>query len=105
VNFFFKLNTAELTSKAQHLNIAEIAKVVKKHNLYVRIVGAADKATGTEERNKRLSESRASYIAGQLEKRGVPKEQMVLEALGGISRFKPEEINRYTRVMLYHSLP
>jgi outer membrane protein OmpA-like peptidoglycan-associated protein len=105
VNFFFKLNTAELTSKAQHLNIAEIAKVAKKHNLYVRIVGAADKATGTEERNKRLSESRASYIAGQLEKRGVPKEQMVLEALGGISRFKPEEINRYTRVMLYHSLP
>ena len=105
VNFFFKLNTAELTSKAQHLNIAEIAKVAKKHNLYVRIVGAADKATGTEERNKRLSESRASYIAGQLEKRGVPKEQMVLEALGDISRFKPEEINRYTRVMLYHSLP
>ena len=27
VNFFFKLNTAELTSKAQHLNIAEIANV------------------------------------------------------------------------------
>ena len=105
MNFFFKLNTAELTSKAQHLNIAEIAKVAKKHNLYVRIVGAADKATGTEERNKKLSEARAAYIAAQLEKRGVPKEQMVLEGLGGISRFKPEEINRYTRVMLYHNLP
>jgi outer membrane protein OmpA-like peptidoglycan-associated protein len=105
VNFFFKLNTAELTSKAQHLNIAEIAKVAKKHNLYVRIVGAADKATGTEERNKQLSEARAAFIAAQLEKRGVPKEQMVLEGLGGVSRFKPEEINRYTRVMLYHDLP
>ena len=65
----------------------------------------ADKATGTEERNKSLSEARAAYIAGLLEKRGIPKEQMVLEALGGISRFKPEEINRYTRVMLYHNLP
>ena len=61
INFFFKINTATLTSKAQQLNIAEIAKVAKEHHLLVRIVGAADKATGTSERNKELSLRRAEY--------------------------------------------
>ena len=105
INFFFKLNTATLTSKAQQLNIAEIARVAKKHSLYVRIVGAADKATGTEVRNKELSESRAAYISEQLQKRGIPLDNIICEGIGGISRFKPDEVNRYTRVMLYSSLP
>jgi outer membrane protein OmpA-like peptidoglycan-associated protein len=105
INFFFKLNTATLTSKAQQLNIAEIARVAKKHSLYVRIVGAADKATGTETRNKELSESRAAYISEQLQKRGIPIDNIICEGIGGISRFKPDEINRYTRVMLYSKLP
>lgn len=105
INFFFKLNTATLTSNAQQLNIAEIARVAKKHGLYVRIVGAADKATGTEIRNKELSESRAAYISEQLQKRGIPLDNIICEGIGGISRFKPDEVNRYTRVMLYSSLP
>lgn len=105
INFFFKLNTATLTSNAQQLNIAEIARVAKKYGLYVRIVGAADKATGTEVRNKELSESRAAYISEQLQKRGIPLDNIICEGIGGISRFKPDEVNRYTRVMLYSSLP
>ena len=105
INFFFKLNTATLTSKAQQLNIAEIARVAKKHCLFVRIVGAADKATGTEVRNKELSESRAAYISEQLQKRGIPIDKIICEGVGGISRFKPDEINRHTRVMLYSKLP
>ena len=105
INFFFKLNTATLTSNAQQLNIAEIARVAKKHGLYVRIVGAADKATGTEVRNKELSENRAAYISEQLQKRGIPLDNIICEGIGGISRFKPDEVNRYTRVMLYSSLP
>ena len=105
INFFFKLNTAKLTSKAQQLNIAEIARVAKKHSLFVRIIGAADKATGTENRNKELSDSRAAYISGQLQKRGIPIDKIICEGVGGISRFKPDEINRHTRVMLYRKLP
>ena len=105
INFFFKLNTSTLTSNAQQLNIAEIARVAKKHGLYVRIVGAADKATGTEVRNKELSENRAAYISEQLQKRGIPLDNIICEGIGGISRFKPDEVNRYTRVMLYSSLP
>ena len=105
INFFFKLNTATLTSNAQQLNIAEIARVAKKHGLYVRIVGAADKATGTEVRNKELSENRAAYISEQLQKRGIPLDNIICEGIGGVSRFKPDEVNRYTRVMLYSSLP
>ena len=94
-----------MTSNAQQLNISEIARVAKKHGLYVRIVGAADKATGTEVRNKELSESRAAYISEQLQKRGIPLDNIICEGIGGISRFKPDEVNRYTRVMLYSSLP
>ena len=105
INFFFKLNTATLTSKAQQLNIAEIARVAKKHSLFVRVVGAADKATGTEVRNRELSENRAAYISEQLQKRGIPIDHIICEGIGGISRFKPDEINRYTRVMLYSKLP
>ena len=105
INFFFKLNTATLTSNAQQLNIAEIARVAKKYGLYVRIVGAADNATGTEVRNKELSENRAAYISEQLQKRGIPLDNIICEGIGGVSRFKPDEVNRYTRVMLYSSLP
>ena len=103
INFFFKINTATLTSKAQQLNIAEIAKVAKEHHLLVRIVGAADKATGTSERNKELSLRRAEYISELLQKRDVPKEQITTEGIGGVSKFKPEDINRYTRVLLYQT--
>jgi thiol-disulfide isomerase/thioredoxin len=67
------------------------------------IVGAADKATGTSERNKELSLRRAEYISELLQKRDVPKEQITTEGIGGVSKFKPEDINRYTRVLLYQT--
>ncbi len=47
----------------------------------VRVSGFAD-ARGDEELNLKLSEERAASVAQELEKAGVPKERLIIEAMG-----------------------
>jgi outer membrane protein OmpA-like peptidoglycan-associated protein len=47
----------------------------------VRVSGFAD-ARGDEELNLKLSQERAAMVADELEKAGVPKERLIIEALG-----------------------
>ena len=101
VNFFFKLGTDELTSLSQMLNIIEIANVAKKQNYRIEIIGAADEATGTEEGNRELSIRRANHISSLLQKHGVVADRITCLHEGGVSKYKPVEINRYTKVKLF----
>ena len=101
VNFFFKLGTDELTSLSQMLNIIEIANVAKKQNYRIEIIGAADEATGTEEGNRELSIRRANHISSLLQKHGVEADRITCLHEGGVSKYKPVEINRYTKVKLF----
>jgi outer membrane protein OmpA-like peptidoglycan-associated protein len=71
VHFFFKLGSTELTDVAQAINIDEIVRVVKKHDLKVKVIGSADSATGTTVVNDNLSLSRATFISKELQTRGV----------------------------------
>ncbi len=101
IYFFFKLNTAVLTERSQSINIAEVAKLMKKYGLKARIDGAADSKTGTAKRNEKLSIKRAEHIASLLRKRGVDANLIETNHRGGINAFKPLEGNRNTCVTLY----
>ena len=99
--FFFKISTTDLIDKSQVLNIKEIARISNKYGLHVRVVGAADKKTGSEKLNYKLSVARAKYIAKQLQKYGVPENMILVGQRGGIDAYNPLEGNRNTRVLLY----
>ena len=100
IYFYFKLNTAKLVDKSQLVNLNEIAKIAKEQNLTIHISGAADKATGSNKRNRHLSIERAKYICKQLMKRGVGKDAMKATSLGGIEQFSPKEANRFGVILL-----
>lgn len=101
VYFFFTLNTAHLTDASQVLNLDELARVAKKYDLSVRVTGAADSMTGTTVTNDSLSLSRASFIATELERRGIPDKRIIKVSKGGIADHLPTEANRHTKVELF----
>lgn len=100
IYFYFKLNSSKLVDKSQLVNLDEIAKIAKEQNLTIHISGAADSATGSKNRNRKLSIERARYIGKQLLKRGVNKDNIKATSLGGIHQFSPKEANRFGVVLL-----
>ena len=100
VYFFFNIGTDHLTDASQLLNIDELAKVAKKYNLKVRIIGAADSATGTDSINETLSSKRAAYIMRLVRDRGVASENIKTTHEGGIDDYSPVQANRNTCVVL-----
>lgn len=99
--FFFRLNTAVLTEKAQMVNLDEIVRVAKKYDIYLRVVGAADSMTGSASGNQVLSSKRAGYISRLLKEKGVKDDHIAVEAQGGINTYQPMNANRHTYVQLY----
>jgi len=100
VYFFFRLNSDSLVDNSQLINLDEIALVAKEQGYRISITGAADSVTGTEKTNKELSRKRARYIASELVKRGIDKENLNDYTLGGIDKYKPCEANRFSMVVL-----
>ncbi len=96
IYFFFHLGTDNLTEKNQVMNIDEIARVANKHGLQVKVIGAADSATGTESINENLSRQRAEYIHRLLLDRGVDDSRINTIYAGGINKYSPAEANRNT---------
>lgn len=101
VYFFFELGSDRLLNKSQLVNLDEVAHIAKKYGLIVKVVGAADSATGSEAINDNLSRSRADYIASELIKRGMENGTVAKGYDGGIDDYSPNEANRHTRIMLY----
>ena len=100
VYFFFNIGTDHLTAVSQLLHIAELAKVAKTYNLKVKIIGAADSATGTDSINETLSSKRAAYIMRLMRDRGVASENIKTSHEGGIDDYSPVQANRNTCVVL-----
>jgi len=99
--FFFKKNSCKLVDPQQKHNIIEIAGAVKQYDLQVKIIGAADSKTGSEEHNRILGRKRCIYIAKLLIKAGVDKHRMKGLNQGGINVYSPYPANRHTCVILY----
>lgn len=100
VYFFFRKGKVKFTESSQILNVDEIAKVANKYNLKVKVIGAADSATGTDTRNKDLSEKRAKYIKKLLTDRSVDTDRITTVFEGGIDDYSPVQANRNTQIIL-----
>lgn len=99
--FFFELGTNHLTDASQLVNLDEIARIAKQYNLNIRVCGAADNITGTDDINRNLGASRSEYISSQLLHRGIGKNRISEVNRGGIDTYTPKEANRHTSVMLF----
>ena len=101
VYLFFTMGTATLTDSSQLIHLDDVARIVKQYGLAVRVVGAADSATGNPVINDRLSNDRADYILAQLLQRGVDIKCIEKATEGGINKYTPNAANRHTRIELY----
>ena len=101
VYFFFALAKATLTDPSQMLNLDAIVSLAKERHLNIRVIGAADSATGSSAGNLALSQARADYIAHLLQNKGMPADRITTMAEGGIAIFTPISANRHVRVELY----
>lgn len=101
IYFFFRLGTADLLNPSQLVNLDEVARLAKQYGLHIKVIGAADSATGTDYINLPLSRSRADYIARELAQRGVPTGNITATHTGGIDDYTPDEANRHTRLLLF----
>lgn len=100
VYFFFQLNSDRFVDESQIVNLDDIANISKAHNFKVDISGAADSATGTQSINQELAQRRARYIAQILVDKGVPESLIHMHSFGGIDKYKANDSNRFTVVML-----
>lgn len=99
-DFSIKINTHNLTNNSQLEYLSEIVKLAKERNMAIRVIGAADSATGTAAINQRLSEERADYVFEQLIALGMNADNIQQQALGGIEEFTPVANNRYCKIQL-----
>lgn len=99
--FFFHIGTSNLTDSSQLANVDEIVRICKKYNLYLKVTGYADSATGNTTVNSILSNQRAEYITAELKKRGIPNNAIISESKGGVSTYSPDEVNRCTKIEIY----
>jgi outer membrane protein OmpA-like peptidoglycan-associated protein len=78
---FFDFDRADLTERARQI-IADAARAsTAVQTTRIEIAGHADRA-GTPQYNQRLSERRAAAVANELERQGVPRSAMVVQAFG-----------------------
>jgi outer membrane protein OmpA-like peptidoglycan-associated protein len=95
---FFRLNSSVIDGN-QEGNIFNTSEYAKKNNLPIKVVGFADKKTGTADYNQGISERRARAVAKRLtEKYGVSSEKISIEWKGDTQQ--PYEINNWNRVVI-----
>lgn len=92
---YFEIGKTTLTTdELAHLEfIAKniIAKADKNGKIYLTVMGSADSNTGTESRNKQLSEARGKYVADILTtKYGVAKDRLVVKSEVVEAKANPE---------------
>ena len=93
-SIFFNLDSYQLMSKRDLVNLRELAKVAKEQGYKLRLRGSADSATATPSYNQRLSENRCRKIQEELINMGFPEEDIVLEPVGGVKELDPTEFDR-----------
>ncbi len=99
--FFFELGTTRLTDSSQSLNLDELSRVAILYGLTVKVTGAADSATGTQDINTSLGSARADAIAKELTDRGIATDKIKTVNRGGIDKYSPDKVNRHTKVELF----
>jgi outer membrane protein OmpA-like peptidoglycan-associated protein len=95
---YFRINSSRI-DKNQQINIFNTSEFVKENNIPIKVVGYADKNTGTSSYNMGLSEKRAKAVAKELiEKYGINSNQISIEWRG--SDEQPYTENNWNRVVI-----
>ena len=95
---YFRLNSAKI-DRNQRVSIYNTAEFMKKNNAPIKLIGYADKNTGSSSYNKTLSEKRARAVAKELiEKYGISSDQISIEWRG--SDEQPYSENSWNRVVI-----
>lgn len=95
---YFRLNSAVI-DRNQEINIFNTSEFMKQNSTPIKVIGYADRNTGTSSYNMQLSERRARNVAKQLvEKYGIPSNQISIEWRG--SDEQPYSENNWNRVVI-----
>ena len=94
VSVFFNLNKSEIASKKDLVNVAELANYAKSNGAKLVVTGYADSATGKAAYNRALSQKRAERVANELVKLGVDRNNIIVNAKGGVDTLVPPSHNR-----------
>lgn len=95
---FFRINSATVDNNQQG-SIFTTAQFMKESGEKIRVVGYADKATGSEQYNLKLSEKRAKAVAHELVNTyQIPTQHIVVEWKG--SDEQPYKENNWNRVVI-----
>ena len=95
---FFRLNSATIDAN-QQISVYNTADFMKKTGEKIKVIGYADKNTGTGTYNYSLSERRAKAVAKELTtKYNIPSDKIVVEWKG--SNEQPYPQNNWNRVVI-----
>jgi len=95
---FFRLNSSKIDAN-QQISIYNTAEFMKNTGEKIKVIGYADKDTGTSSYNYGLSEKRARTVAKELTtKYSIPSEKIVIEWKG--SNEQPYPQNNWNRVVI-----
>jgi hypothetical protein len=95
---FFRLNSAKVDEN-QEISVYNTAEFMKNTGEKIKVIGYADKSTGSDKYNLALSEKRAKAVAHELiSKYGVPSQKITIEWKGSDEQPYPE--NNWNRVVI-----
>ena len=95
---FFRLNSSKIDDN-QQISVYNTASFIKETGEKIKVVGYADKGTGTSTYNLGLSEKRAKAVAKELTtKYNVPSEKITVEWRGSDEQPYPQ--NNWNRVVI-----
>ena len=95
---FFRLNSSKIDAN-QQVSVYNTAQFMKNTGEKIKVVGYADKNTGSGGYNLKLSEKRAKAVAKELtEKYNIPTQNIVVEWKGSDEQPYPE--NNWNRVVI-----
>lgn len=100
VSVFFDINKTNVASQYDLVNVKALAKYAIDNNSKLLVSGYADKATGNEEINQKLSLGRAETVAGELVKMGVNRNNIETVGKGGVDDMSPISFNRRATVQV-----
>ena len=97
---FFNINSSKIASRKDLVNVKEVAEYAKANGKKIVVTGYADSKTGSASYNQQLSEKRANAVANELVKMGVNRDDIIVEAKGGVNTIAPFSYNRRATVKI-----
>lgn len=95
---FFRLNSSKIDAN-QQVSVYNTAKFMQETGEKIKVVGYADKDTGTSNYNMKLSEKRARAVAKELtSKYNIPSDRIIVEWKGSDQQPYPQ--NNWNRVVI-----